>query len=180
VRDGFLEKRAVALIFKLQGIFQGFHLKVARILTFSLLRVIGIGCCLILSLPILISSPAFADKINYLYDDDGRLIVAISGTEAVIYQYDAVGNLISVDKEAAYPPALQAIIPDVFLIGATYNVTFAGQHLGKTISVTSDNINIEITNVTATDTAISAVLSIANSASPVQANPSSAVTARIS
>jgi YD repeat-containing protein len=40
-----------------------------------------------------------ADQAQYLYDDQGRLTSASDGTGATaIYNYDAVGNLLSIDR----------------------------------------------------------------------------------
>jgi len=95
------------------------------------------------------------------HDEAGRLISAVSGTDAVVYEYDGVGNLMSITRETAYTPSLLTVSPDVFLVGETYNVTLTGQHLATTVSLTADNPNITITNVSAANATINAVLSVA-------------------
>ena len=125
---------------------------------------------------VLLISPAFADEVNYFYDDSGRLVTVTNtaNNTRALYQYDEVGNLIAIFNETsipqALPPVLQGIEPDIFLIGGTYNVIITGQNLLTTNSVTSDNPDITIKFIAAIDSKIIVVLSIANIASPGQAN----------
>ena len=118
----------------------------------------------------LCTSFTFADDVNYSYDEAGHLVRIEKGTERTLYQYDEAGKLISITKEIGtsqpLPPVLQGIYPDVFLIGNTYNVTLTGQNLLTTSNVTSDNPNITINDVVATDTKVFATISISNGASP--------------
>ena len=119
---------------------------------------------------LLLTSVALADDVNYSYDEAGHLVRIEKGTERTLYQYDESGKLISITKEIGtsqpLPPVLQGIYSDVFLIGNTYNVTLTGQNLLTTSSVTSDNPNVAIKNVIATDTKVFATISISNGASP--------------
>lgn len=128
----------------------------------------------LLFIPFLLISSAIADEVNYFYDDAGRLVKVLKGTERLFYQYDEVGNLISISTESSTPgtspPVLQGINPDIFLIGTTQNVTITGQNLLTTSSITSGNPNITIKNIAAIDTKIQATISIASSASLGQAN----------
>lgn len=123
---------------------------------------------------LLLAFPTAADEINYFYDDAGRLVRAVKDSERVLYRYDEVGNLLSISREnsasQASPPALQGIDPDIFLIGGSYHVIISGQNLLTTSSVTSDDPNITIKNVSAINTKILATISIAGTATPGQAN----------
>ncbi len=132
---------------------------------------------LFVSISILLSSLAFtsfADEITYFYDDAGRLVKVIKGAEAVLYQYDEVGNLLSIIREnspsQALPPVLQGIDPDILIIGDSYQVVISGQNLLTTSSVTSDNPNITIRNISAINTRILATFAIGSSALPGAAN----------
>jgi YD repeat-containing protein len=115
------------------------------------------------------------DSVNYFYDDAGRLVKTTkSNNTRVLFQYDEVGNLISVIKETnasqSSPPVVQSINPNRLIIGNNYNVIIAGQNLLTTSNVTSNNPNLTIRNITAVDTRILAVVSIAKTASPGQAS----------
>ena len=133
--------------------------------------IFAILCCIFIMIP----SLSTGDSMEYIYDDTGRLVRAANtdGTR-ILYQYDKVGNLISVYKETsasqALPPELQGIEPGIFLIGETYNVIITGRNLLATESITSGNSAIAIKLIAAIDTKINAVLSIADTASPGQAN----------
>jgi len=132
---------------------------------------VAIFLCVFLLLP----SLSFSGSVDYLYDDNGRLVrVSNSDNTRILYQYDEVGNLISILKETstpqALPPVLQSIEPDIFLIGNNYNIIITGQNLLTTSSVTSDNPNITIKFIASIDTKITAIISIAGTASAGQAN----------
>ncbi len=129
-------------------------------------------CIFIIILPAL----SISDSVDYLYDDSGRLVTVTNtaNNTRALYQYDEVGNLIAIFNETstpqALPPVLQGIDPDIFLIGETYNVIITGQNLLTTSSITSNNPDITIKLITAIDTKIIVILSIAGTASPGQAN----------
>ncbi|MBI5674450.1 MAG: RHS repeat protein [Nitrospirae bacterium] len=134
-----------------------------------------ITCALILCIFFILPSLTSGDSVDYSYDDNGRLVRTSNADNIrVLYQYDEVGNLISIFKETstpqAVPPVLQSIDPDIFLIGNNYNVVITGQNLLTTSSVTSDNPDISIKFIESIDTKIIALLSIAGTASPGQAN----------
>ena len=133
--------------------------------------IFAILCCIFIMIP----SLSTGDSMEYIYDDTGRLVRAANTDDTrILYQYDKVGNLISVYKETsasqALPPELQGIEPGIFLIGETYNVIITGRNLLATESITSGNSAIAIKFIAAIDTKINAVLSIADTASPGQAN----------
>lgn len=59
----------------------------ARMLTVQIIAVLFLGCYL------------YADQAQYLYDDQGRLAgVADSAGALAVYNYDSVGNLLSIDR----------------------------------------------------------------------------------
>lgn len=118
-----------------------------------------------------LASPIAADEVSYLYDDAGRLVRVVKGAEAILYQYDEVGNLISISRDSggqASPPLLHSIDPDSVVVGASYNVTITGENLLTTTSVTSDNPNIVIKNISSLNTRINATISITGGATPGQ------------
>jgi len=115
---------------------------------------------------------AFADEVTYFYDDAGRLVRAIKGSEGVVYEYDQVGNLLSISRgtTSPNPPTLQSINPDLLFIGSTTAVVITGQNLFTTKSITPDNPALAFKNVSITDTAIKADIAVSSGASPGPAN----------
>jgi YD repeat-containing protein len=53
--------------------------------------------------------------VNYVYDNDGRLIAVVDttapGQNAAIYRYDAVGNIVGIDRQSASDVAVLAFSP---------------------------------------------------------------------
>jgi YD repeat-containing protein len=75
---------------------------------------------------------------RYVYDDDGRLHAVIAPTgEAVVYEYDAAGNITSIQRLAADALALFAFSPHEGLPGD--RVTFTGVGFGAGVSNVSFN-----------------------------------------
>jgi YD repeat-containing protein len=75
---------------------------------------------------------------RYVYDDDGRLHAVISPTgEAVVYEYDAAGNIRSIQRLAADALALFSFSPHEGLSGDI--VTFTGVGFGAGVSNVSFN-----------------------------------------
>jgi YD repeat-containing protein len=132
---------------------------------------IGAIVFLFIAIPLI---SAFAEVVIYTYDDANRLIKIVHEDGSVVeYSYDEVGNLISISRNigtAPGPPVIQGIDPDVMIVGNTYDVTIIGDKLSTTSSVTTNNPNITVTNVSAAETRINATLSISINASPVQSN----------
>lgn len=59
----------------------------------GLMVIVPISVCLLLTRPL------YADQAQYLYDDQGRLTSVIDSTGALaVYNYDSVGNLLSIDR----------------------------------------------------------------------------------
>jgi YD repeat-containing protein len=75
---------------------------------------------------------------RYVYDENGRLHVVISPTgEAVVYEYDAAGNLTSIQRLPANTLVLFAFSPHEGLPGD--RVTFTGVGFGDGVSNVSFN-----------------------------------------
>ena len=54
---------------------------------------------LLVSFSLFLVCPAHADQAQYLYDEQGRLISVSDSTGTLaVYNYDAVGNLLSIDR----------------------------------------------------------------------------------
>jgi len=131
------------------------------------------GLSISLLLSIIFASFVFASDANYIYDDTGRLIKVIPDTgDAATYNYDAVGNLISITTQtiSQTPPVLLSISPDIVFTGTSVNMTITGNNLLTTTDVKSDNAGISIGNAIATDTTITALLTISSDAPLGQAN----------
>ncbi len=112
----------------------------------------------------------FADEAHYIYDDAGRLVRVVKGIEVFTYNYDEVGNLISIKRDTASinPPILQSIDPDVFPVGSKILTVLSGQNLGTTKDVKSDSSFLSIAVVSVTDTEIKAEMKVSSAA---QAGP---------
>lgn len=114
----------------------------------------------------IMDSSALASISSYIYDDQGRLsrVIDDQGNVAT-YNYDEVGNLISITKSttAQLLPQISSITPDFVRAGSIVNLTITGSNLLGS-SITTDNPGIEITQVKITDTSIIATFSVAASA----------------
>ena len=113
-----------------------------------------------------------AGSVNYIYDDTGRLIKVISETcDTAVYNYDAVGNLISITRATAkqLPPVLQGINPDVVFIRninpVTVSITLTGENLISTENIWSDNSGLVVNYFTASDTSITVNATVLSDAS---------------
>ncbi|HKQ52749.1 MAG TPA: RHS repeat domain-containing protein [Pyrinomonadaceae bacterium] len=84
---------------------------------------------------------------RYVYDENGRLHAVISPTgEAVVYEYDAAGNITSIQRLAADALALFAFSPHEGLPGD--HVTFVGTGFGDGVSNVSFNgVSAEVISV---------------------------------
>lgn len=127
----------------------------------------------ILLLSLVLISTVSAEKVDYIYDNLGRVIKAVSETgEVATYNYDAVGNLISITTQtiSESPPALYSINPDIVFQNSTIDVTITGANLFTAETVTSGNAEINVSSISATDSAITALLTISRGASLGQTN----------
>lgn len=104
------------------------------------------------------TSPPSATSVNYFYDNIGRLTRAVTDTAGSEYQYDDLGNLVSVSDYTTTngSPVITSINPVALFMGAPIQVTITGQNLLATDSLTSENGYVQISNVTISDTQITA------------------------
>lgn len=97
-------------------------------------------------------------------------VVSDSG-EVAIYNYDEVGNLLSITTQTIkkLPPVLHTISPDVVFKKTfetiTLSVTITGENLFTTERVWADDSNIVMNFFTSTDNAITANITISSQAS---------------
>jgi len=108
-----------------------------------------------------------ADQAQYIYDDLGRLSQVIDGQGNVAtYQYDAVGNLLSITRNTGGvgAPTITAFTPNTGNAGATVTVSLTGTNLTGA-SLSTDNPGILVRNVVTTPTSIAATFQIGFSAS---------------
>lgn len=106
-----------------------------------------------------VPTPAIADQAQYIYDDLGRLSQVIDGQGNVAtYQYDAVGNLLSITRNTGGggAPTITAFTPNTGNAGETVNVTLTGTNLTGA-SLTTTNPGILVRNVVTTPTSIAAL-----------------------
>ncbi len=116
-----------------------------------------------------LTGSAFADKVNYVYDNLGRLVMTVSsnGTE-IIYGYDKTGHLISSTRTSgnqppgSTSPVLTGIIPLNVFIGGEVSITITGSNLLTTDSITTDNPGIKIINFSANDYSVTIDAQIQN------------------
>ncbi len=116
----------------------------------------------------ILSPIAFAETALYFYDDGGRLTRVIKGTEAIIYQYDSVGNLLSITRETVSNnhPVLESIEPDMLFIGSSTSVIIKGRNLITTTDITSTNPYLTIKILNVKDTEIFADIKVSADAVP--------------
>ncbi len=110
-----------------------------------------------------IVTSSISNTAQYIYDDLGRLsrVVDENGGYAA-YEYDAVGNLISISNGTTQeaPPLLQSINPDIFFIDSTTSVVITGQNLLTTREITSDNPALIIRTFSVNDTSLKIEISV--------------------
>lgn len=119
-----------------------------------------------------ITAPSYANPVQYIYDDLGRLsrVVDENGGYAA-YEYDAVGNLISISNGTALAvsPVLQSINPDVFFIETSTlktSVVITGQNLFTTQDITADNPALILKTLSVTDTSANIEITVPSDALP--------------
>ena len=85
-------------------------------------------------------------KINYVYDDLGRLIRVIDENgNAATYHYDAVGNLLRITRETGVPTTavVSAVSPSSWNRGTNTAVTISGYNLYCS-SVTAETAGVTL------------------------------------
>lgn len=134
-----------------------------KISIFKLVSLLGL---LLFSIYIL---PAHSDTVNYIYDNLGRLAMAVSTNgDVVIYQWDEAGNPLSVTHTTVSNQSsmLTGIIPSQVFIGREIQITITGNNLPGTKSVTTSNPGIQIKSFAATNNSVSIDAVISANASP--------------
>jgi len=117
---------------------------------------------------ILFQPYSFSDEYHYFYDYAGRLTRAATGTAGIVYEYDLVGNLLSISRITIgnNPPEIHSINPDVLFIGTTTLVSIQGQYLFMTKEVTTDDPSVTIKTLRITETEIRAEVTVSENALP--------------
>lgn len=120
-------------------------------------KILSLVSCLFL-LCVTIQTPAIAGQVQYIYDDLGRLSQVVDGQGNVAtYQYDAVGNLLSITRNTGGVGAatITAFTLNSGNAGFSVNISLTGTNLTGASFATS-NPGILIRNVVTTPTAITA------------------------
>lgn len=128
-------------------------------------RVLTIVACLLM-LCASVPTQTTADQAQYIYDDLGRLSQVIDGQGNVAtYNYDAVGNLLSITRNTGGvgAPTVTAFTPNTGNAGETVNVSLTGTNLTGA-SLATNNPGILVRNVVTTPTSIAATFQISFSA----------------
>jgi YD repeat-containing protein len=96
----------------------------------KLLHCAGVLCIGIV-LPLLCGSWAPAADIDYVYDELGRLRAVIGpNSDTAVYNYDAVGNLLSISRQATSVVSIIDFSPKLGPVGT--NVTIYGTGFSAT------------------------------------------------
>ena len=107
---------------------------------------------LFVSLAIAFSSAPLAaqqPKINYVYDDLGRLVRVIDENgNAATYHYDAVGNLLRITRETGVPTTavVSSVSPSSWNRGTNITVAITGYNLSCS-SVTAATAGVTLSNI---------------------------------
>lgn len=100
---------------------------------------------------------AFPGPINYSYDELGRLVgAAASSGDAVRYSYDAVGNILAINRYTASQPALFAFEPNSGAVGTQVTIQ------GANFSANSSQDTVTFNGPAATITSASATQLVAS------------------
>jgi YD repeat-containing protein len=90
---------------------------------------------------------AAAAEVSYVYDDLGRLKAVIDpGTDTAIYNYDAVGNLLSISRQPSTAISIIDFTPKTGPVGTT--VTIFGTGFSSTAGQNTVTFNSLATTVT--------------------------------
>lgn len=123
---------------------------------------VGLIFFLSVTLILQISFTVIANEVKYIYDDLGRLyqVVDEQGNVAT-YNYDAVGNLLSITRSTGglQAPEITGISPNLANPGDNVQVTISGDHFLNT-GVSTGNAGIIISNLQITETSITATFSV--------------------
>ncbi len=107
-------------------------------------------CRCLVVVALLLSSPLVfgqSGPIRYVYDELGRLVGVIAANgDAATYQYDAVGNLLSITRTASTQVSVFEVTPDAGPIGQT--VTIYGTGFSSTPSSNTVTVNGTAASIT--------------------------------
>jgi YD repeat-containing protein len=121
-----------------------------------------------LSVCLLPLGPISAGNIDYVYDELGRLIAVIDETgETAVYQYDAVGNVLSISRQSSAIVSIITFTPSSGPVGTT--VTISGTGFTSTLGQNTVTFN-----------GLAAVLTAASFTQLIAQVPSGATTGPIS
>src|SRR5262245_57239545 len=123
-----------------------------------------------LALGVLLGAPIVSTQsaIQYVYDALGRLIAVIdTNGDTAVYHYDAVGNLLSIDRHASSQVSIVSFTPGSGPIGATVTI------FGTGFSATASQDTVRFNGTTAT-------ISTASTTTLVVTVPGGATTGTIS
>lgn len=130
----------------------------------------GRTACAICLLGLMYAGPCFAQgeiTFQYLYDERGQLVRTIdSQGNVVTWTYDAVGNIVRIDRTTVgqlAAPTITGITPNAGKARSTVQSTIAGAHLAFA-TVTTDNPGVAVSQVLATDASVAATFTIAETA----------------
>ena len=97
-----------------------------------------------LSLDAIVSGP-----VTYIYDSLGRLISTVGPIDTAIYNYDVVGNLLSISRQSSSQVAIISFTPGSGPVGAAVTI------YGSAFSVTASQNTVQFNGVPATVTSAS-------------------------
>lgn len=99
-----------------------------------------------LSLDAIVSGP-----VTYIYDPLGRLKATVSSVDAVVYDYDAVGNLLSISRQSSSIVSIIQFTPGSGPVGTTVIVSGTGFSATPSQNTVSFNgVTASVTSATAT------------------------------
>ena len=125
----------------------------ATVMTSLIQTVRGLMLIVPISVCLLSTCPLYADQAQYLYDDQGRLTSVIDSTGALaVYNYDSVGNLLSIDRFTPPGSGIGIYLTAPSRGSATTSVVVQGYGFSSTPA----NNTVKFNGVTATVTAATA------------------------
>jgi YD repeat-containing protein len=103
----------------------------------AFVRFLSVVACVLL-LSSLKPAGLSADTAQYFYDPLGRLVGVVDGQGTVAtYQYDRVGNLLSITRGTLAAPTVTNVNPNLLDLGGTVSLTLNGSGLDFTSTVVS-------------------------------------------
>jgi YD repeat-containing protein len=106
---------------------------------------------------LLVSVVSAQNPISYIYDDLGRLIAAVDpASDTAIYNYDSVGNVTSISRQASSQTSILAFAPKTGLVGTVVTI------YGTGFSSTPSQNTVQFNGTTATVTSSTATQIVAS------------------